>query len=184
MTGLRRVRSRTVVKATGSAGLASKNIAGGRLIPLVMVDTSGRPAIKELIRAHEFTDSGDCVSIWATPIGPADEVYLVLKFERPVEVEVTIEFDLDLHSGLVDNLMRAGGMYLLHGLVDDTFTSTTGRPRILIELPTTGFEKSWEGIFKRSMAKKFREQGCSRSKASRLAGEFVADWRSTMGFEL
>jgi len=153
-------------------------------MPVVMVDTSDRPDIDELIRVHRFTPPGDCSSRWATALDGGESVFLILKFARPLEADLTIEFNLERHSGLVDNILRARGLYLLHGLDDDTFTTTTENQRILVELPPTGFERTWEGVFRRHVAKIARREGASSSQARRAAADFIADWRALMDIRL
>jgi hypothetical protein len=181
---VQRFPSDRVVRATSSAAIANVDTAGGRLIPVVMVDASGHPEITELIRAHEHTPAGDCVSQWATALGNSNQVRLRLKFERPVATEFLIEFELPKFGGAIDNILRARSMYLLEGALDSTFTSTEGRPRILIELPSTGFELAWQRIFRKSISNMFREEGQSRGASRMLADKFIVEWRSRTTFDI
>jgi hypothetical protein len=167
-----------VVHATSSAAIANIDTAGGRLIPMIMVDAIGHPEITELIRAHEHTPAGDCVSQWATALGNSNIVRLQLEFERPIATEFLIQFELPKFGGAIDNILRARSMYLVEGDLDSTFTSTEGRPRILVELPSTGFEAGWQRIFRRSVSHMFRGEGQSRRASRRLADQFIAEWRT------
>lgn len=173
-----------VIQATSSAAIANADTAGGRLIPVIMVDAIGHPEITELIRAHEHTPAGDCKSQWATALGNSNVVRLQLEFERPVATEFLIEFELPKFAGAIDNILRAKSMYLLEGEENSTFTSTDGQPRILMELPATGFELVWQRIFRKSIAAMFREEGQSRARSKTLADRFIADWRSSTTFDI
>lgn len=180
---VQRLSSERVVRATSSAAIANVDTAGGRLIPVVMVDADGHPEITELIRAHEHTPAGDCVSQWSTALGDSSRVLLQLTFERPVATEFLIEFELPKFGGSIDNMLRARSMFLLEGGLGSTFTTTEDQPRILVELPSTGFEAAWEGIFRRSIVRMFREEGQSRSASKELADGFIAEWRSRTTFD-
>ncbi|WP_157489640.1 hypothetical protein [Frigoribacterium sp. Leaf44] len=173
-----------VVPATSSAAIASFDTAGGRLIPVIMVDATNHPEITELIRAHEHTFAGDCKSQWATSLGKWDVVRLQLKFERPVATEFLIEFQLPKFAGAIDNILRARSMYLLEGDVGSTFMSTGRQPRILVELPSTGFESAWQRIFHKSIVDMFREEGQGRASSRALASRFITDWRTRTTLDL
>ena len=181
---IERVAPERVVRATSSAAIADVGTADGRLIPIIMIDASGHPELSELIRVHEHTPAGDHVSQWATVLGNPYKVHLLLEFIRPIAAQVTIEFGLPKFSGAIDNILRAKSMYLLEGEMDSTFTSTEGRPRILMELPPTGFEDTWEQMFHKSVFKMLREKGLSQREAKRGAKRFVANWRESTTFEI
>lgn len=172
-----------LVRVTSSAAIANVDTAGGRLIPVVMINAAGHPEITELIRAHEHTPAGDCVSQWSTALGDSNRVRLQLTFERPVATDFLIEFELPKFGGTVDNILRSRSMYLLEGGIGSTFTTTEDQPRILVELPSTGFERAWQRIFRRSVREMFREEGQHRRASKRLADEFIAKWRSATTFD-
>jgi len=181
---VQRIPTGRVVRATSSAAIANVDTAGGRLIPLVMIDASEHPEIRELIRAHKHTPAGDCVSQWATPIGNPSSVHLRLEFIRPVATSFIVEFELPKLAGAIDNILRAKSMFLLEGKEGSTFTSTEGQPRILMEMPSTGFEPTWERIFRSSLVRMFRDEGASRRLAKVNADRFVARWRAGTTFDL
>jgi hypothetical protein len=180
-----KVERRGVVRATSSAAIASRTVAGGRLIPLVMIDASARPEIKELIRVHEFTGAGDCTSQWATILRDPDHVHLLLRFSRPVETHVTIDFELPKFAGAIDNVLRGKALYLLHGEEGSTYTTTQDEARILIEIPETGFRRVWDRIFPSAIAKSLvADEGMTAREARETAREFVKTWRSRTSFEI
>lgn len=181
---LRRIPQDRIVRAASSAAIANADTAGGRLIPLIMVDASGHSEVTELIRVHEYTAAGDCFSQWATVLGRPDVVHLLLEFLRPVATTVTIEFELPAFAGAIDNVLRAKSMFLLEGQKSSTYASTESQPRILMELPDTGFEKAWDRLFHKSITNMMREEGLHRRQAGKNAKEFIDRWRGLTSFEL
>lgn len=181
---LQRVPRDRVVQATSTAAVASAGTGGGRLIPLIMIDATEHPEIAELIRVHEHTPAGDCVSQWSTAIANDDVVGLRLEFQRPVATEFLIQFELPKLAGAVDNILRAKSMYLLEGAVGSRYSTTENAPRILIELPHTGFEPVWNRIFRKSIIKMHREEGLKPGLARSAADKFIADWRARSTFNL
>ncbi|HEX7373814.1 MAG TPA: hypothetical protein VF277_02500 [Steroidobacteraceae bacterium] len=148
-----------------------------------MLDASQHPEVTELIRAHEHSSAGDCTSQWGTVLGNDEVVHLHLEFIRPVATAFQIEFELPKMALAVDNILRARGVYLLEGPEDSTFTSTEDEPRILAELPPTGFEKIWERIYRRTMTSMFREQGLPRQQARRNAEKSIMKMRDETNFD-
>lgn len=181
MASIRGLDRRMAVDVTATAAMANPDVGGHRLIPVIMIDTSARPDLDELIRLHEHMPDGDCHSQWATSIGGSDELILLLEFDRPLALSVALSFDLSIHSGAVDNILRARSMYLQRGLIGDTLTSTFHHPRILLELPPTGFESTWERLFRSTLTKGLRAEGMTRHDARRAVRGFIVDWRKTMG---
>jgi hypothetical protein len=181
---VKRVVRDRIVRATSSAAIADADTAGGRLVPLIMVDAAEHPEVTELIRVHQYTTAGDVTSQWATVLGKPDVVHLTLKFARPVVTTISVEFPLPELAGAIDNVLRAKSMYLLEGLEGSTFTSTQGQPRVLLELPSTGFETTWDRIFHKAITRMMREEGLSRRRAEHQAQAFVTHWRQLTSFDL
>ncbi len=181
---VKRVARDRVVRATSSAAIANADTAGGRLVPLIMVNATGHPEVTELIRVHGYTTAGDVASQWATVLGKPNVVHLLLKFARPVATTISVEFPLPELAGAIDNVLRAKSMFLLEGPKGSTFTSTQGQSRILLELPSTGFEKTWDHIFHKAITNMMREEGLSRRQAEHQAQTFITHWRESTSFDL
>ncbi|MGW6660471.1 hypothetical protein [Rhodococcus sp. NPDC055024] len=171
-----------ILRATATAGIANMYVAGGAVVPIIMVDCSDRNDVNELIRVHEHLPAGDCVLQWSTVLGSNDQVLLNLKFERPIGLEFVIEFELPLHAGAIDNILQAGMFQLQNGVLGDTPSSTQGRPRINIELPATGFGPIWEKIFQKTMINTFRAEGLGRKEARAASILYITNWRRVMDF--
>lgn len=180
MVSIRTYDSRLAARVTATAAMSNADIGGNRLIPVIMVDTTGRPELDELIRLHKHMPDGDCKSQWATLVGQDDKLVLNLEFSRPLNLNAILEFDLSVHSGAVDNILRAEFMYLQRGLFGDTLSSTIDHPRVLIGLPPTGFESTWERLFRTSLTRGLRAEGMTRHEARTAARNFIEHWRRTM----
>ncbi len=167
---------RLVLPVVADGALSSANSVGGRLVPVAMVDMTGHPQVEELVRIHQHLGAGDCASQWGQPIGQ-EQLLLRLTFTRPVELILALAFDLPQQAGLVDQMLTARALYLQHGVEGNRMSTTQNYPRLLIELPPTGFEERWEKIFPAVLMGEFRRSGMSRGEAKRAAKEMVARWR-------
>lgn len=163
-----------VMPVVADGALAIRGQVGGRLVPVVMVDMTVRPDVAELVRVHEHLGMGDCFSQWAQT---GKRLVLRLRFERPIELAIGLAFELPRQAGLVDQVISARAVYLQHGLEGDTMSTTMDHPRLVIELPPTGFEEEWERLFPTSLTREFRAKGLKRAAAKQAAREMVERWR-------
>lgn len=56
---IRKEHEKRAVTIVADAGIAVDGIGGGRLIPLLILDTTDRPDLEELIRVHQHLTPGD-----------------------------------------------------------------------------------------------------------------------------
>ncbi len=155
--------------------MAAAGAVGGRMVPVVMIDTAPRAEVAELIRLHEFLGVGDCSSQWGSN-GP-NNLLLYLEFQRPVVVDVVLRFEMPTKAFLVDQTLFARAIYLQHGVTGDSMKTTWNNPRVLIELPSTGFEEDWESIYPRQLQRILRDQGMARGPAKAAAAHQVGESR-------
>lgn len=145
------------------------------MIPIVILDTSDRPDIVEYMRLHQFSGPGDVLTTWGKLVTRQETVSLMLKFQRPMEFGFVIAFELHkAHAILVEGILRSGGIYIQAGVEGDRVRNTLGQPRVIIEVPETGFAPRWEQICLSYLAKKVRAEGIDRKAARRLALEQYA----------
>ena len=52
------------VRIVHDAAVSTRGLHGGRLLPVLLLDTSGRPDIAEFIRVHESFGPGDVKVQW------------------------------------------------------------------------------------------------------------------------
>ncbi len=173
-----------LVPIANDAAVAGQ-VADGRNIPLVILDTTNRPDIDEMIRLHAHVGQGEVRVQWGLGEDQPDDVLLLLDFARPVETKILLRFGMDERGGLVDMALSSRALYLRGGRPGDRVIHDIEHPRILIDLPDTGFRLVWEEVFLRQMTSHYaRETGLPRRKARELAREFLVRWRELGSFRM
>src|SRR5436309_12905430 len=84
-------------------------IADRRLLPVLFIDTSEHPDVRELLRVHEHLGSGDVEFNWGLSLESKDDTILYLRFLRPMEVQVILLFDVRRQAILVEGILSGGG---------------------------------------------------------------------------
>jgi hypothetical protein len=159
----------------GDGAVASVGIAGGRLVPVVMVDTRLHPILAEAIAQHRHVDEGDFTFTWGVDSRRGQRVGHVglrLSFIRPVTCEAQILFALPARAALVNQILMGYGLYLQHGEPGDRMANTMERPRILVGMPHTDFAAQWtERMLPSLLRRQSRERGLSRAQARVAAAD-------------
>jgi hypothetical protein len=176
--------SLNLIPIVADGALAMQPQSFGKLIPLLILDTRTRPDVDQLIVAHRHLPPGDVTAQWATSLEATPEVFLELKFIRPVECHVRFAFDLRQYGGFVDAIVRAGLLYLQGGAPGDRLSTSAGAHRILVEVSSEGFQSVWEKYLHSSMRNHFRSRGMGRAAARGAAGELIAMMRELNSFRL
>lgn len=172
-------------RIVSDAAIATGGVGDGRLIPLVIVDTSDRPDVEELVRVHQHLPPGDVACQWGHRKGAADHlISLVLRFVRPAEVLLLLEFDIVRQGGIVDQIVTGKGLYLQPGRDGDRLSSNPGAPKILIEVPDTGFKDTWDDMLYKQLTRDFKRRGLSRHQAKAAARNFIREWRDFGKFRI
>ncbi len=174
---LRGAREAAPLRIVADAAIATVAIGDGRLIPLVIVDTTARQDIDELVRVHQYLPSGDVSCQWAQIHGHKGTISLVLTFIRPAELTAILEFDITNQGGLVDQILTASGLYIQPGREGDRLVSTMNNPRILVEVGDLGFGKQWNEMLRKHIVKKLRADGLSRRESKEAVERFLQEWR-------
>lgn len=176
-----RISRDLVLPIISDAGIAGP-VADGRLVPALIVDTGARPEVAEMIRVHEHLPPGDVASQWASVAESDDLVALVLKFERPVALEVTLLFSIERQALVIDSVLNAGALYLQAGQAGDRLSTRLDAPRILIEIPDMGFGPHWDILLRKRMTNVMATRlGVSRRKARPAAEKFIREMRRLRG---
>ncbi len=169
-----------MIPIVGDAAVASAPVADGRALPVLILDVSARPEVGELLRVHGHLPGGDVKSQWASSRDDDDQVALILTFVRPMDVEVVLPFSIERQGLLVDTMMTAGGAYLQAGQAGDRLMTTMDAPRVLIELPETGFRPDWERLYLSRMTLVMARRGVPRRQARSAAETLIAETREMM----
>ena len=78
------------------------------MIPLLILDTSKRPDIEDMVKAqHHMRSQGDLTASWGRPDTFFDTgtVILILTFEKPSRCLILLQFDIEQYGGIVDNII-------------------------------------------------------------------------------
>lgn len=167
-------RQRTVpidlVWIVGDGAIATEGVGEGKLFPVVILDTTIRLDIVEYIRVHMFSGPGDVLVTWGKVLSRNDMISLTLQFQRPMEFSFSIAFELQKnHAILVEAILRSGGLYVQAGAEGDRVRTTLDKPRVIIEVPDTGFAPHWQRICLSFLTKNARAEGADRRAAKQLA---------------
>ncbi len=158
-------------------------VADGVVIPVLILDTRDRPDIAELIRVHTVLAPGDVRFQWGMHAKDEDLVLLELQFDRPMEVQASLCFSIEDEGILVDAAVRAQAIYLQAGEPGDRLRDDVNAPKLLVELPSTGFETRWEKAFLgRMTAVLAKKMGLPKRKARPHAFKLIDEMRETALF--
>ena len=163
------------------ASVATAFMGEGRNIPLLILDTSSRPDIEAMVRAHQEFGPGDATSVWSFEkrLFGLTSPLLLLRITKPSECVVLIEFDMTKRQGvLVDQILWAQGVYLQPGRPGDRLVTTMGNPKILVEVPANeAYKKQFQKIYEKAIFRKFRKMGMSRSDSKHSVQVYLKKWR-------
>lgn len=173
-----------IVRVIADPVIATPGRVNGKLIPLLILDTSHRPDINELVRVHQSFDEGDVIVQWGAIEGREDNIALFLTFTRPTERIVVIEFDLPRQAALVDQIVTAGAIFIQPGKIGDKLLDDLNVPKVIVEIPDTGFGPYWEKLYLKSITNKLRASGLSRHKAKQAASEAITQMREIGRFQM
>lgn len=165
------------LRIVSEAALATCEIDEGRLVPLLIVDTSQRPDVENMVRAHRHFGQGDVVSRWVAPkrFGNS-KLQLFLEVLKPSKCILVLEFDIAGQSAVIEQICQAQGLYIQPGRMGDRVSNTMENDRILLEVPRGKFYISWQRIWRKALYKKFRSEGLARDVASEAVSRFLQEW--------
>ena len=157
------------LRIVADAAMSTRGLHGGRILPVVLLDTADRPDLDDLIGVHRINGQIE---------GHKGTVGLFLTFIRPMEIFAIIEFDIVRHGLLLDLALSGQGIYIARSNGDDDrFRKAIDRPKLLVELADTGFGKKWNEIFHKQIAEHFRENGLSKSESKNAAMSAISELR-------
>jgi hypothetical protein len=186
MAGPRKARipSTLLIPVIADAAIAGP-IADGRMLPVLILDTSGRPDVDELIRVHRHLGDGNVWSQWATSRDDNDQVALHLRFDRPMDVEMALTMSIRAQGVLVEMILSTRAAYLLAGRPGDRLITKLEAPRVLVEIAETGFRPHWNRLFFDVMnAEMARRLGVSRRKARGATETLIARAKEIANLQL
>ncbi|MEF2547114.1 hypothetical protein VQ045_08075 [Aurantimonas sp. E1-2-R+4] len=117
-----------VAPIVGDAAIARVEIGHGRLIPLIIIDTTKRPDLAEVITAQAHLPPGDVIIQWGSLAKRYGRIALILTFQRPTERSAVIEFDVATQGNLVEHILQSNALYIQGGKVGDRLKHDLNRP--------------------------------------------------------
>lgn len=173
-----------VVPIAGDAAIATVGTGHGRLIPLVILDTTKRPDLAEVIRVQAHFPAGDVVVQWGGLPKRPDHVALFLRFQRPTERAAVIEFDIAKQGILVEHILQSNALYIQSGKVGDRLIHDLNLPKMILEVPDTGFRAHWDKLYFDGVFKRMRKEGLGRSRAKEVARTYIEKIRELARFRM
>lgn len=179
-----KISERDLLRIVWDAGIASGDLGEGRIIPLLILDATRRPDFVEFIRMHQYTPPGDIVVRWGLSPFNRKVVVLSITASRPIEIHFNVVFDAVKDMGLIDSAVHSNGVYLLAGKPGDRTATTIDEPRILFEVPDTGFAERWEKLLHKNLEKGFKKKGLGKKAAHEATLNHVKSMRQLWAFRM
>lgn len=167
-----------IVRIVGDGAIAGQAVEGYS-VPVLILDTTSRPDITEMIRVHGILPSGDVGYQWGVFDG---DVMLALDFQRPIAAKAYIPFNVLAQGILVDGILNARAVYLQAGRPGDRIKDDFDAPRIIVQIDETGFKEQWDRILVAALRGQFRERGLGRKEVQLAVAERLAELRSISNF--
>ena len=172
-------REKLPVPIAGDGVLVISGVADGRAIPVIILDTSDRQDVDEVIRAHEHFGPGDATTIWSPRRWPRDRTLrLIIAFQRPQRCVIVLHFDTVAQGGIVDTIVQNELVYLLPGRPGDRLSSSMQTGRVLIEVPSAHFAVRWNLLMREQLAKSLKKQRIPRREIRSGVDAVIQDWRN------
>ena len=152
-----------------SAAVALPTVADSRLITLLMLDTNGRQDLVEVIEAQRHLPPGDVMTQWGQLAKRSNHVALILRFIRPTECEAIIEFDVIKNGVSIELILETKALQIQAGKAGDKIKNELHRPKMILEIPDTGFRSHWDKIHFNTIYKQVRSEGLNRTDARETA---------------
>lgn len=168
----------------GDGAIGDPRAADGRLIPVLILDTTIDESLLNLVKIHSESPPGDVESMWAVKRFSSKFVFLVLKFEKPVELRVVVKFTVKKHSNLIDGIIKARALYVQPGKLGDKLSHNPNAPKILVEIPSKSTFPKWDDMLTKHVRTKLKKEGVGRKEIKKATVEYIETRRDVWGRRL
>jgi len=172
------------VPIVGDGAIATSDTAGGRVIPVLVLDCKNHKQLLNCIYLHENTPPGDVVCTWGTKAFNSKYAFLLLKFSKPSEVEIALKFDLDTQAGIADGIVQSNGVYLQPKESGSRVVEGLDNPKILVEVSPKTKLNNWDELLLKRVVKRMKKKGMSRKQAKKAASDFLNRTREMWGLRM
>lgn len=167
------------VRVIGDGAIATVNVADGRLLPAILFDSTSRPDLRDMIVAHrDAIVPGDVRTVWGSGAGIGrGEIDLILEFIKPVRTVAVLRFSIIEYGGIIDQIIRTGGMYLVAGDATDRAVTKIlqGAPHLIVDVRAE-FPR-WESLLRDTLFRDGRTKGLKKEAAKNYANSVMKKWR-------
>jgi len=178
------LKSTKPVPIVGDGAIATVILGEGRMIPVIIIDTSERSDIEDLVKAQEKQPPGDVQSQWARLSRSKRYIALILTFERPSNILLILEFDIFKQGILIESILTTKALYIQPGRKGDRLSSTLENSKILVEVPGLEFREEWRKIWHKELEKHFRKEGLKRGDAREAAKTVISQLHEISRFRM
>jgi len=171
-------REAELVPVVSDAVLGTDAVSDGRMVPLLILDTTNRPDIDDVVRAHEIFQSGDSTSMLGFPSRWRHKtVCLGINFMRPQTCGIYLEFDIISQGCIVEQIIQNELLYIQPGRPGDRLKHNPDAPKVLVEVPFRDLAGVWDTAWREALTRDFRKHGVARREANNSARAVITEWR-------
>lgn len=168
------------IPIVGDGAIVQRGEAWGKFVPVLLLDSSQRPDVRELLRLHA-EGMGDVTYNWRLNAREPYTVFLSLAFDRPVKCFFTVEMPVAKYGGLIDIVVANEVISLQSAKAGDRLSEKTNEDRIIVQVGSESFRTMWYDYYEKSTIAFFLARGFSRAEARRSAGVVISQHRSLNG---
>lgn len=172
-----------IVDVVRDALVLQVDVCDGKAIPHIIIDTEKFPEINNSIRLHKEVDEGKITFKWGVT-QDRKNVLLVVESISPVELTYIVNFQLDKYFEVINRILSAQMMYIQAGKSGDKLRDNMSVPKILVEVPHTGFEVEWEKIYRKVQVNRFKKLGVKKKDMNGVIESFNQEWESVINKHL
>jgi hypothetical protein len=170
-------REATPLKVVADPLIAVQGMHGGRMIPVLIIDTTERPDLEEMVRVHTFLAPGDVISTWGFTDKRRRKPLLLLQFSQPVQATAIIDFNMPAQAAVIDAILRARAVYFQPGRPGDRAANSLENQRILAEIHAGEFADDWDDLYASILTQDLVRSGMRRRDARQGARDIIAKLR-------
>lgn len=91
-----------------------------------------------------------------------------------------IRFELDKHYEVINRILSAKLLFIQPRKKGESLLATHGVPKILLGIPSVGFEEDWKKVYRKIQQKRFKNIGVERKELDEMIEIFNREWESVV----
>ncbi|GAA4929391.1 hypothetical protein [Actinomycetospora succinea] len=166
----------SLIPIVGDGAIVQRGEAWGKLIPVLLIDSSERPDVRELFRLHS-DGMGDVTYKWRLGSREPYTAFLTLSFERPVRCSFTLELPVNKYGGLTDIAVANELVSLQSAKAGDRLSDKPNEDRIVVQVGSDTFRAMWYDYYEKATISRFLARGFDRSASKKSANAAIEQHR-------